>query len=72
MGPTLSFETFPRTHGPLIYTGLEIEICFFFGAFDLPTATHNAVFVSMYHNGRASEALYLASLPSVLSPVVTL
>jgi hypothetical protein len=36
---------FLRTHGPLIYTCLTIEICFFSGPLDLLIAAHNAVFV---------------------------
>jgi hypothetical protein len=56
MGPTLKpFEvlesvvsvvvTFPTTHGQLIYAGLPIEICFFFGSLYPLIAVSNAVFV---------------------------
>jgi hypothetical protein len=75
MGPTLklfevldsmiSFKTFLRTHGRLIYTGLTIEICFLSGSLDLPIAAHN------FHSGRGSEALYLVSLLSLLIPDMT-
>jgi hypothetical protein len=41
----ISFETFPRTHGLLIYTGLTTEIRFFSGSLHLLVAAHIAVFV---------------------------
>jgi hypothetical protein len=68
----MSFETFPRTHGRLIYTSLTIEICFFSHSLDLAIVAHTAVFVFFLHySGRGSEALHSVSLLFLLSPDVT-
>jgi hypothetical protein len=78
MGPTLkpfevlenvtSFETLPRTQGQLIYTILTREICFFSGSLDLQCCTQGRLCVSLCHNCRGSEALYLVSLLCLLFP----
>jgi hypothetical protein len=44
----ISFETFSRTRGRLIYTGLTTEVHFVSGSFDFPTAAHNAVFAFLF------------------------